>query len=433
MTDMTPFEQRLGERLQREFSASLVPFEAGAIARAAMTPRRRGDVMVNRLGLGNPPAPRVMVRVLAVAAMILVAMTATLLLASALLKPEPRLVLVLSQPDLAVAKLDGSDMTVLTSEVRTRGSSHISWAPNGQHIAVETSLPGLLVLDRLGSTTVERPLASWLSQVAWSPDGERLAILDAHLSQARTQATTEVTLEVIGLDGGLVWSAPLPEHFAVAATVEGNLTWSPDGSSIAVTGFVYRGENRLYPNGLWIADPGAGTVREVIPAGEDVSLTASNGYLYRPSWASDGRLLVGRAGASQSGLWAVSAGTRDMQQIALTPNVTCPPRYECDPQTIGVIRPSPDGARVAFVDPEVLFGDGLSVVELGRNPVTSLSEQGTRISDIVWAPDGDRLFVQVGRNDDPSLPDLVSVDLATGARAVVVADIWAFDVLSPGP
>jgi Tol biopolymer transport system component len=113
------------------------------------------------------------------------------------------------------------------------------WSPDGTRIAFQLSDTGgpIYVMDRNGShlrrvagTVGSAPYSERLriSNLAWSPDGTRIAFITPHVSPFYT--LTNGRLAVLDLNTGVVSNLGGGE---VDTPASGSLTWSPDGTRIA--------------------------------------------------------------------------------------------------------------------------------------------------------------------------------------------------------
>ena len=177
--------------------------------------------------------------------------------------PNARLALVLPNSDLVLANADGSDPVVVAS-VAAPGDpfrlARVAWAPGGERLALSGSGPfaELAIIDRRGPELHRTAIQAW-SQVEWSADGRHLAILDGRIPEGGS-ALADVRLEIIAADGTAEWSVPLPPSFGFDGELS-NVAWAPDGRRLAITGASFRGESPMAF--LWLADLDARTLTQV--------------------------------------------------------------------------------------------------------------------------------------------------------------------------
>lgn len=424
MPDLTPFEQHLRDRLEREASPATALFDPGRIARAAIGRRRLSDLVVNRIGLGDLPLAPTR-RLLAIAVVVLLLAAAIVALAvGGWIRPttptEPRLAL-LTEAGVALANADGSDRRIAYPASGQERLSAIEWAPGGEHIAVRgLTVDGyeLLILDRAGHVTSRTVLQGRAAEVAWSPDGRRLAILDGRYGPEAAPLVTDAQLAVIDLAGSVEWTAPLPERFIYIADL-GSLAWSPGGTAIAVIGVSGVLAGGGGPSGAertstWLVDPVAHMVRRLTPAGGSLE--------YAPAWSANGRLFLAREGTLASEIWELDPATGNAERLATLTWQGC--GLACLPGQVGRLVPARDGSRVVFRDPS----GGVSVLDVGTGAVRSLLPAADLgYGPFVWSDDGSSVLVSVNRPDEGS-SDVVAVDVASGARLVLATGVQAFDL-----
>lgn len=165
-----------------------------------------------------------------------------------------------------------------------------AWSPDGRWIAAQYwcagDQNGLFVIDaRTGQPNRLAALAEYGGDLAWSPDGSRLAFRgnragdgEIYLLDLRSGALTNLT------------NSPAAEF---------QPAWSPDGQRIA---FVSNREGRGEIHLLTLA------------TGETVRLTDTGGW--GPAWSPDGRQIAYYAGRREPGLYLVPVAGGPAQRVA---------------------------------------------------------------------------------------------------------------------
>ena len=211
----------------------------------------------------------------------------------------------------------------------------------------------------------------------WSPDGRRIAFSQGDFSSARVYVLT------------LGEAAPR----AVAEGMDPD--WSPDGTKL-----VYVNEGRL---------------RTVNVDGSGSELLGEITGASTPAWAPDGRRIAfthtDSCSSSILGRYCkYSVQTVDSDGTRLVTVTTS--RGGQNPAW------SPDGRRIAYVQPAILFVSGPHVVllDIGTRSEEALMVNTPAVSSPVWSPDGAYLAVNAQFPDGPS--DIVIVGTARGSIPV---------------
>ena len=255
--------------------------------------------------------------------------------------------------DVFSIRVDGTDRVNLTTAIAEQVID-LAWSPDGARLAVLCLVPGgtirVYAVNADGSNPIlfaeQRPASpvyvAW-SGLAWSPTGERLAFV--------TAGESVNDLIVVGADGnGLI-------NLTDDRALNIDPAWSPDGAQLA---FVSGSRTRSHLEVI-VAD---GTARR--------QLTATTGSYRHPSWSPDGSRIAVAVYSSHeddanAGIYSIRADGADVIRITEDGD---DPRW------------SPDGAQIAFVSAgvNVVAADGRSRTRLTR---TDLFE-----SDPQWSPDG---------------------------------------------
>ncbi len=248
---------------------------------------------------------------------------------------------------LVIRHRDGSQDTVTRRRIET-GSCTSSWAE---------------------ASTFDIPRCGDFSLLTWSHDGRRLAFLFQHRYRSPSQA--RVDLFVVRSDGsGLHRIGACPRHRGILPCdidVGAQVTWSPDGSRLAVSG-----DGRI-----WTATVEGGGFRELTRCPPCLDS--------HPAWSPDGASI---AFTRPDGVYEANVDDGSAWRLALLE---------------GAVQPvwAPDGTRVA-----VQAEDGLYLVDGvdGGGSVRRITETDGlhRLSVPVWSPDGTRLAWVVDARSRPA-------------------------------
>ena len=415
MSEQLDFETTLERRLRARAAAGSRPFDAVAIARAAIAARPP-----RRLGLTARTGRRAWALALAG---LLLALLAGVLLAGALLQHR--------EPWLAVARADGiylahQDGSLVRRLADTGSSPRLSWSADGALLLVEDVLLVREVTgDRLFSRmTAFRPDGSiaWTTDydsaappygvvleagAAWSHRGHRIAWIDA--------SGFFTDMVVTDVDSGQ--SVRLGKHPGTDYIPRVSPDWSPDDSRIVV-------------EGEFASEPGMGDegpVLLVVPAegGEPMTLPQRVSGWGSTAWSPDGR----------------SIATTKQCLISL-PNCVAPTGIALiDAATGTLVDALPaDGLLLEWSpDGNLLKWDGAEGVMVSGLPLSA-----GRAVDVMpggygsgWTPDGALLVLKwkassASGSSDPDAPDLWRVE-ADGSHPVLLARGVTAAALQPTP
>jgi hypothetical protein len=347
-----------------------------------------------------------------------------------LLQPPPipldhGLAVIRTSGSVELALPDGSASAALSGSGIPTDAVSIRWAPGGDFLALQT-VTEVVVIDRAGVVAWRHSLRSEAANLAWSPDGSRIAILDGLDQAAEVEegpVASEASLEILAATGTLEWQAPLDPHMELVRGYR-SVAWSPDGGSVAFSGFTQRTSDGLQWSSIWIVDVKGQSIRRL------TNDTAS--FDYGPVWTTEGGLVIARKSTSVSVIATLDPATGAATPIFERASSLCGTGSSCQPVHLDPLVPSPNGRLLAFRDP--MFGPTVLDPESRENiriPQTGLVADGA----YAWSADGSALFLvgQAPGSPDPSnARSLGRFDLSTRTLATVLPDVRTFDLL-PGP
>ena len=225
--------------------------------------------------------------------------------------------------------------------------------------------------------------------IAWSPDGTKLAFLSDAAQQGQLQLFVE---SVSG-------SAPAKKLTNLKGSAS-DPCWSPDGTRIALlyTENATRSAGPLVAETpdegvvsedfleqrLTLVDPSTATTREVSPA---------DMYVYEFDWAPDSKRLVVTAapGNGDDNWYIANFFALDSTSNTMTPLMPKPAMQ------IAVPRWSPDGKTIAFIgglmsDEGFIGGDVYSIPAMGGDPRDLTPGMKASASTITWSADSKKIL-----------------------------------------
>ena len=244
---------------------------------------------------------------------------------------------------LVAPSLDRSELKIFP-EVQIFSSrvdyvTAVAWSPDGGRIATGSD-DGVRVWDAVtGENVLSLEHGHWVRSVAWSPDGSRIAtasddgvrVLDAVTGKELLTLECDYTVE--------------------------SVAWSPDGSRIA-TGSV----------GVWVWDA---------VTGENVLSLERSHWVRLVAWSPDGgRIATGSDGVR---VWDAVTG-KELLSLGCGRGVES-------------VAWSPDGGRIATSSDGVRVWDAVTGKEL-----LSL-ERGRGVESLAWSPNGSRILAKSRRNE----------------------------------
>jgi Tol biopolymer transport system component len=253
--------------------------------------------------------------------------------------------------------------------VATQLAAGATGATNGNVLAFTSLRGGNAVLYvASGNGTGAHPLTpagvgAYQGDVAWSPDGTRLAFTcgNFELCTASADGTGVARLTTS------TWPSSWSYDFEPA--------WSPDGTRI-----VFNGKRGTSSTGLWIVNADGTGIQKLVDSEADEG---------RPEWSPDGlRIVYNRDTSTDTDLWVVNADGTGAQRL------TSGKAYESDPDW------SPDGATIAYErGTDASYKSELWLMSAtggGQRRLTAGEEPS-------WAPDGSFLHFSGPQGPDDEL------------------------------
>ena len=261
----------------------------------------------------------------------------------------------------------------------TPWTGHPTWSPDCTHL-VYSELGVLWKADidgsnrtRLYSLSRFGPRATsgfdfW--DVAWSPDGQRIAfIVVDHAARPRV-----AHLHIIGVDGRG------HRQLTDGSALDSSPNWSPDGNRIAfireIGASVWpHGDHRHGENAILVIDVETRAIETRVPAN-------TYGAILHLRWSPDGSKF---AFAKSSAVWSIDADGSSLQQLfTLRPSRTGKTASQA-------LSWSPDGRHIAFVGGPGISKRVITIINADGSGHRTLEGPSGSISDPAWSPDGQRI------------------------------------------
>ncbi len=312
---------------------------------------------------------------------------------------------------LVVAKPDGSGAKFLaelqwTNSPLPSTGKNLAWSPDGKRIAFVTSLPGPETADATGDPIV-------ITRYLYKPDDSE------GLSHFNDNRRTHIF--VVELATGQVRQLTTGDHY------EHSMDWSPNGEEIAFVSNREANEDQFFNYDLFTLRLADGSIRR---------LTATENAEYRPRWSPDGRTIAYQA--TRRGLtdlettmedthvWLINADGSNRRELGATiDNRQGPPAWAADGSAVYFTVQERGNVRlyrlpVSGGPPEVIISE--------RGSVGAWSVARSGVIAYAWASPTDpaQLYLKNGRGPAKKLTDLNAAVL--GARPI--AEVQSFTFIS---
>jgi Tol biopolymer transport system component len=252
------------------------------------------------------------------------------------------------------------------------GDWNVAWSPDGTRIAFDSTRSHqyrIYALDANGTNIDE--LADG-KQPAWSPDGSRIAfVFGGSIYLMNSDGNEQINL-VGGSTNGFT----------------GDPNWSPDGTMIAFA------SDRTGDSEIYVID---------VESGDQVNLTQHPARDTEPAWSPDGDKIafVSDRNGDQE-IWVMNAdGSHPTDLIDAPATETSPVSYISANRTVKAVERypvwSPDGTKVLFLRPRYswLHSDIYTANVDGTSPSALTSPENSHDSPVTmkpaWSPDGEKI------------------------------------------
>ena len=336
-------------------------------------------------------------------------------------------------------------------------SSNPEWSPGGRSIAYEGRIgdkPGLIVANADGSNAkflspiqgTNNPLPSTGKSITWSPDGKRIAFVNAVPGPETQDATGDpvvitrylykpddsegftrfndnrrLHIFVVDVASGQVRQLTTGDHY------EHSIDWSPNGEEIVFISNREPNEDQFFNYDIFTLKVSDGSMRR---------LTSTESAEYRPRWSPDGKTIVYQATKrgltdlettmEDTHIWLINSDGSDRREIgSMIDNRQGAPAWSADGNAVyftvqdrGSVRLY--RLRVTGGTPEVIINDRGSV------GAWSVANDNSIAYSFASPVDLAQLFVKSGNAATKKITNL-NADVLAGKQ---IAEVESFTFIS---
>jgi Tol biopolymer transport system component len=224
----------------------------------------------------------------------------------------------------SASKSAGELRVTAQREVEIENARLLSLSPDGQWLAAQTGPDQLCfyqaqTLQEKSCASLERELNPSLQSVTWSPDGSRIALTDEVFRYMIDSDLWVIKVESGEMDNltddGAVGGFLNQAQEAPKAVLDAVPAWSPDGKKLTFTRSVYDPENPGGTDILQISADG-GTPEKLLTVGAENPLLVWHGM----QWSDDGKKLYysvthSKPDYADNGIWSVDQGGKNAKQL----------------------------------------------------------------------------------------------------------------------